>query len=141
MNTVRSLYIVIPLKALKSEFKIPTSLNSCILNLPFFCLYTFSVSYTSVSTSATCTPECINGGACLTDTSRQSRCSCPMNYIGSDCSEKISCTSDVECAGNKTCKVYQDQHYCDCDNDMTGFFCDLTVSPGEPAKFLISVRV
>ncbi|CAB4014661.1 macrophage mannose receptor 1-like, partial [Paramuricea clavata] len=82
-------------------------------------------------TSATCTSEsCLNGGTCLTDASGESRCSCPENYIGADCSESISCTSDAQC-GNKTCKVYQGQNYCDCRDDLTGFFCDVAVSQGD----------
>ena len=95
---------------------------------------------TSVPTSATCTSEsCLNGGTCLTDASGESRCSCLDNYIGADCSESISCTSDVQC-GNKTCKVYQGQNYCDCGDVLTGFFCDVAVSQGVLSLFMFTLE-
>ena len=105
-------------------------INKCFFII-FFCV--------SVPTSATCILYgCFNGGTCLTDASGESRCSCTADYIGPYCTELISCTGDTSCLGSGSCKVYQGQNYCDCADDLTGFSCDLDVSPGEPtAKFLI----
>jgi hypothetical protein len=75
----------------------------------------------------------------LTDASGESRCSCLGNYIGADCSESISCTSDAQC-GSKTCKVYQGQNYCDCGDDLTGFFCDVAVSQGVLSLFMFTLE-
>ena len=86
---------------------------------------------TLVPTASSCTPACLNGGTCLTDANGESRCNCPNNYIGSDCSQAVNCIGDGECAGNNTCKVYQGQNYCDCVDGTTGFFCDVPGSPGE----------
>lgn len=67
----------------------------------------------------------------MTDASGESRCNCPVTYIGPDCSETISCISDAQCEGSTTCRLYQGQNYCDCGKEMTGFFCDMIISPGE----------
>ena len=65
------------------------------------------------------------------DASGESRCNCFFEtYIGPDCSETITCANDAQCHGNTTCKVYQNQNYCDCGDDSTGFFCDVMVSQG-----------
>jgi hypothetical protein len=95
-----------------------------------------------VPTLSTCTSGCQNGGTCVTDASSEgteSRCSCPENYIGSDCSEAISCTNDVQCSGNNTCKLYQGQNYCDCGDGTTGFFCKVSSLPGESSSLCRSL--
>jgi hypothetical protein len=110
-------------------------MNNCFFMNFYYC------TFTSAPTSATCTSEsCLNGGTCLTGASGESRCSCLENYIGADCSESISCTSDVQC-GSKTCKVYQGQNYCDCGDVLTGFFCGVAVSQGVLSLFMFTIRV
>ena len=99
-----------------------------------------SIFLSSVPCSPTCAPACANGGTCVTENNGESRCDCPLDYIGSDCSEAISCTSDDQCQANRTCKVYQSQNYCDCGDELTGFFCNFTVSNGESSLSFIDVE-
>ncbi|XP_028402439.1 uncharacterized protein LOC114525371 isoform X2 [Dendronephthya gigantea] len=89
----------------------------------------WSSSNIIVTTSATCSSACLNGGSCVTDDgSGESRCNCPASYIGVDCSQAIECNDDSQCFGNKTCQEYNGQRYCDCGDDATGFYCNMSVS-------------
>ena len=79
--------------------------------------------------------SCLNGGTCEIMPENQERyCSCPSGFIGPLCSDRITCTNDSQCEGNQTCQERDGEKFCSCDSDRTGFFCKMSVTPGEKKR-------
>ena len=113
------------------NFKVDVYLRNL---LSFFLVLTVLDDLTIPYTVCHSGRSCMNGGTCdFGAESREIYCKCPTGFIGPFCSDTVTCAHDSACA-NQTCTEYEGQRYCSCNADKTGFFCEMSVTPGETCR-------